>query len=93
MKPATVRSITVHVIKRTDGGTTFSVQAGERIETELCWDEMLGAIAEQTHPQLALPGRFMQTPDRLVERMERHAKAFKPRPVLLLPDYQEPKSK
>jgi PAS domain-containing protein len=44
------------VIVITDEG--FTVQEGERYADQLCWDEMLGQIAELTHPELKREGRY-----------------------------------
>ncbi len=44
------------VVTITDRG--FSVQEGDRYADELCWDEMLGQVAELTHPELKRNARY-----------------------------------
>ena len=46
-------------------GNDFDVQEGERIAPKLCWDEMLGTIAELTHPSINRARYRMYEPDAL----------------------------
>lgn len=55
MSPA--RSITIYCV----GGNDYTVQEGEAICDRLCWDEMLGTIAELTHPSIGKARYRMQT--------------------------------
>lgn len=51
------RAITIYCI----GGNNFTVQEGEALCDRLCWDEMLGTIAELTHPRIGQARYRMQT--------------------------------
>jgi hypothetical protein len=51
----------------------FDVQEGEKVCDGLAWDEMLGTIAELTHPKIGSGRYWMVGGDDLVERMQRDA--------------------
>ncbi|HOW49896.1 MAG TPA: hypothetical protein PLB26_19820 [Rubrivivax sp.] len=57
MKPT--RCITIYFVN----GNDFTVQEGEALCDRLCWDEMLGTIAELTHPAIGKARYRMQTPE------------------------------
>ncbi|AET91059.1 hypothetical protein BYI23_B004520 [Burkholderia sp. YI23] len=40
-----------------NGGNSFTLHEGDRYHDELCWDELLGMVAEMTHPRLG-DGRY-----------------------------------
>ncbi len=42
------RVITIEVF----GGNDYTIREGEHYCDRLCWDEMLGTVAELTHPQI-----------------------------------------
>lgn len=55
------------------GANHFDVHEGESYADHLTWDEMLGCVAELTHPEVD-GARFMKTPgqhDRWNERFRR----------------------
>lgn len=54
----------------------FDIHEGERYTPRLCWDEMLGAIAELTHPSLSRSRYGMMTPEEWAER-EEHMKRWR----------------
>lgn len=45
-----MRIITIEIDDHTSGG--YTVREGDRSCPSLCWDEMLGSIAELTHPKI-----------------------------------------
>lgn len=49
----------------------FDVFEGERYSDYLCWDEMLGQIAQMTHPAIAEPRYNMLTPEEWATLRER----------------------
>lgn len=75
MKATQIRTITV-VIR---DNSYFDIFAGERLVTDLCWDEFLGTIAVITHPQLSLvrdivpPFARLQHIDQHIEKMVYYA--------------------
>jgi hypothetical protein len=54
------------------GGNDFDVFEGERFCNRLCWDEMLGQLAELTHPKLD-HSYGMKTANEHVDRMMQHS--------------------
>ena len=56
-----------------DNPNDYTVQEGEDVCNRLCWDEMLGTVAELTHPRIAQARYRMDAGDRIVNRMERAA--------------------
>jgi len=63
----TTRTITIVC----HGGNHFDVFEGERYADHLCWDEMLGQVAELTHPSINRGRYRMETPEEGWEREER----------------------
>lgn len=59
------------------GANYFDVFEGESYTDHLCWDEMLGQIAQLTHPKIGEPRYEMLTPEGHSEResMRRRAVA------------------
>lgn len=53
-------------------GNTFTVRKGERWADHLCWDEMLGTVAELTHPQIGGARYRMDTARVHTLRQEAH---------------------
>lgn len=51
------RAITIYCV----GSNSYTVQEGEALCDRLCWDEMLGTIAELTHPRIGVARYRMQT--------------------------------
>lgn len=51
------RAITIYCV----GSNNYTVQEGEALCDRLCWDEMLGTIAELTHPRIGSARYRMQT--------------------------------
>lgn len=49
-------------------GNWFDVFEGEAYVDRLCWDEMLGEIAQLTHPSIGVSRYQMKTPDQRAER-------------------------
>lgn len=64
-----------HVVRRIEiqvvDGNTFNVVEGDRMADSLCWDEMLGQVAELTHPKIASARYRMMTPDERAEYRRR----------------------
>lgn len=58
------------------GGNSFSVHEGERFCDRLCWDEMLGTIAELTHPAIGGARYRMLDADQFLEEQQRHIDAM-----------------
>lgn len=58
------RTITIVCV----GPNSYTVMEGERYCDRLCWDEMLGTIAELTHPRIGDARYRMQTPDEIDEQ-------------------------
>lgn len=58
------RTITIVVHE----GNRCDVHEGERYHEGLCWDEMLGTIAELTHPALGKARYPMMTPEEHLAR-------------------------
>jgi hypothetical protein len=56
-----------------DGGNKFDVFEGERHTDDLTWDEMLGTIAELTHPRIGGCRYRMQTPAEWQAERDRRA--------------------
>lgn len=50
----------------------FTIHEGERYCPGLCWDEMLGSIAELTHPAIGGARYRMETPDEHAARRDRY---------------------
>jgi hypothetical protein len=65
------RTITIYCIS----GSDYTVQEGEALCDRLCWDEMLGTIAELTHPAIGKARYRMET----AEQREAREQAFKAR--------------
>lgn len=61
------RSITI--IAR--GGNDFDVHEGERYAHRLTWDEMLGVVAELTHPAIGGARMRFETVDQHADRASR----------------------
>lgn len=59
MTAGKTRTITIIV----HDGNHFDVHEGERYCDRLCWDEMLGTIAELTHPKIGEARYRMRTPE------------------------------
>lgn len=55
------RAITIYCGTRGTG--LFHVHEGERYTGDLCWDEMLGEIAQLTHPEIGHTRYGMGTPE------------------------------
>lgn len=53
----TVRTITI-----TGEESDWTVSDGDRSADRLCWDEMLGTVAELTHPRIGQARYRMDTP-------------------------------
>lgn len=54
-----MRTITIEILDAND----FTVREGDRYCDKLCWDEMLGTIAELTHPKVGEARFRMMTPE------------------------------
>lgn len=54
-------------------GNDFDIVDGERVCDRLCWDEMLGTIAELTHPRIGQARYRMTDADGIVARIEHRA--------------------
>jgi len=52
-----VRTITIEI----RGGNNFTVREGDRYVDRLGWDEMLGTVAELTHPRIGQARYRMRT--------------------------------
>jgi hypothetical protein len=52
-----MRQITICIDDKND----FTVHEGDRFADGLCWDEMLGTIAELTHPHIGSARYAMRT--------------------------------
>lgn len=61
----TTRTITIVCGK---GHGLFAVHEGEAYVTHLTWDEMLGEIAQLTHPRICESRYGMATPEEHIER-------------------------
>lgn len=64
MKPPRIITIVVR------GGNDFDVHEGEGFVTKLCWDEMVGQIAQMTHPAIGRPRYRMPTAEEHQEEKE-----------------------
>ena len=67
-----LRTITISVFAPND----FTIAEGERSCDRLCWDEMLGTVAEITHPKIGEARYRMMTPAEHAEynaRFEKNA--------------------
>lgn len=62
-----MRTITIIV----HDGNNFDVHEGETYSNHLCWDEMLGQIAQLTHPSILKARYSMSTPEQHQERADR----------------------
>lgn len=60
-------TITIYCIS----GSDYTVQEGEAICDRLCWDEMLGTIAELTHPKIGQARYRMETAEQREERQRK----------------------
>lgn len=61
------RTITVEI--HDDGGSgDYTVREGDRYCPRLCWDEMLGSVAELTHPRIGESRYRMLTAGERAER-------------------------
>lgn len=69
------RTVTIEI----RSGNNFTVREGERYVDRLCWDEMLGAIAELTHPRVGNARYRMLTATEHREENERRAARMNPR--------------
>lgn len=58
------RTITIYCIS----GSDYTVQEGETLCDRLCWDEMLGTIAELTHPAIGKARYRMETAEQRQDR-------------------------
>jgi hypothetical protein len=84
-----MRTITIEI----DEDKGYTVREGDRYHDQLCWDEMLGQIAQLTHPQLGAARYQMRTEAEWAE----YSKRFEPKrerapddaPVLLLTHQQQ----
>ncbi|MFM0101958.1 hypothetical protein PQR01_00220 [Paraburkholderia rhynchosiae] len=74
-----MRAVTIEI----DDGNNFTVREGERFADGLCWDEMLGTIAELTHPKIGDARYAMRT---ATEWAAYKARVYGPQP----PIYTEP---
>lgn len=54
------------------GGNDYDVFEGENYCDRLCWDEMLGTIAELTHPKIGSASYRMVDADQHQAERERH---------------------
>lgn len=63
------RTITVVIAD----GNNFAVHEGERYIPGLGWDEMLGSIAEMTHPRVGVARYQMLTPEEWQAQADRRA--------------------
>ena len=68
-----MRTITIEI----HDGNDFTIIEGDRSCDKLCWDEMLGTIAELTHPKVGEARYRMRTAE---EQAEWDAK-YGPKPV------------
>lgn len=59
-----MRTITIEIAD----GNDFTVREGSRYADRLCWDEMLGQIAQMTHPNLGDPRYAMLTEEEHAEK-------------------------
>ncbi|SKC78523.1 hypothetical protein SAMN05445504_2415 [Burkholderia sp. CF099] len=53
--------MTRQIIIDIDDQNSFTVREGDRFADGLCWDEMLGSIAELTHPRVGSARYAMRT--------------------------------
>jgi hypothetical protein len=58
-----MRTITIEIVDRND----FTVREADRYCDRLVWDEMLGTIAELTHPKLGTCSYRMLTEEEWIE--------------------------
>ncbi len=68
-----VRTITIVAID----GNHFDIHEGERYVTRLTWEEMLGSIAEITHPRIGASRFDMKSADEHVERFIKYNNIIK----------------
>lgn len=64
---------TITIVCQASGA--FDVFEGERYQSHLCWDEMLGLVAELTHPKIVVPRHALVTTE---EHMWRHPWLMRP---------------
>jgi len=65
-----MRTITIEI----HDPNNFTVHEGDRYCDRLCWDEMLGTIAELTHPRIGEARYRMETAEQHAAREEAHQK-------------------
>lgn len=66
----TKRTITIEIVD--DGGSgDYTVREDDRYCDRLCWDEMLGTIAELTHPRIGEARYRMETAEQHAARGRR----------------------
>jgi hypothetical protein len=65
-----MRTITIEIGDGTSG--SYTVREGDRFCPELCWDEMLGTIAELTHPKIGTARYRMWTEEEHAAHRARH---------------------
>ena len=66
----TKRTITIEIVDPAGSGD-YTVREGDRYCDHLCWDEMLGTIAELTHPRIGGARYPMRTAEEHAERERR----------------------
>lgn len=66
-----MRTITIEIADE-GGSGDYTVREGDRYCDRLCWDEMLGTIAELTHPRIMRSRYRMQTTEEHAAEQARH---------------------
>ena len=61
------RTITIEIVDVGKSGD-YTVREGDRYADRLCWDEMLGTIAELTHPRIGEARYRMSTAEEHAEQ-------------------------
>lgn len=56
--------------------SAFTVRQGDRYVTQLCWDEMLGTVAELSHPKIGDCRYRMQTAEQWAAEEARRKAQF-----------------
>lgn len=69
-----MRSITIRI----HGPNNFDVVEGYLEASRLTWEELLGQVAELTHPRLGVPRFTMMSPDEREEQRRRWAVTDQP---------------
>lgn len=64
------RTISIEIAGNGEPGE-YLVREGDRYCDRLCWDEMLGTIAELTHPKIGSARYRMETAEQHAERERR----------------------